>query len=359
MHPAKFCVACGAGVGSAARLRGLRIPFERYAPLLVLGAVLVVCGAAVWQGARAAKQPARVPRRASTGQAALPEGHPPISVPDDVRAAIDRLAESAKARPDDVEAWKQLGFIQYRAGQTDPGYLTAAAATFEHILTKEPGNLDALRALGNIAFDRDQPQQAMEYYERYLAIQPGDPEVRTDLGTMLLSAQQPERAIALYQAVLADNPTFFQAQFNLAIAHRAAGDMPKAIAALRQARDIAADDATRQRVDQLLARLSSDQAAPPPPTGGADFKADVESVFRSHPIVGPKIDLIEWPTARTAKVVLRQFPMDTMPDDMRERFIARLGSGLREKKGRHQITDTLRIELVDSASGRVMGTITE
>src|SRR4030095_4760176 len=136
--------------------------------------------------------------------------------------------------------------------------------------------------------------------------------------TMLLSSRQIDAALKVYQDVLKVDPKFFQAQFNLAIAYRAAEDDAKALAALQQARDIAPDDATRQRVDALLARL---QGTPgPAPAGGAEaaagggtLRSDVEAIFRTHPIVQPKLDHIEWPSDDHVRVLLRQFPMEGMP----------------------------------------------
>ena len=238
--------------------------------------------------------------------------------------------------------------------------LADANATYTHILERNPDNLDAIRTLGNIAFDRNDPTRAMEYYRRYLKLKPDDLSVQTDLGTMLLSSQQVEAALKTYQDVLTVDPTFFQAQFNLAIAYRTAGDEAKALAALTRARDIAADDATRQRVDALLARLkgeTSTAAGAQKPAG--DLRTDVEAVFRAHPIVGQKLDRVDWSADDHARVVVRDFPMDGMPPMVRGKFTERIRSGVRASKSRHQSTAPITIELVDASSGRVMETITE
>ena len=360
---ARYCTECGqaAGAPAGARRRGLRI--ERWAPLLVLGAVIAVAGTAVLVGARSAPPPnAPPPRTTAKDTAGLPEGHPPAEIPDDVRKVIAKLADAAKSRPDDVEVWQQLGFVQYRAGQVDPAYLTDADATYSHILQLQPENLDALRTLGNIAFDRDAPDRAVEYYRRYLKIKPDDLSVQTDLGTMLLSSQQVEAALKTYQDVLAVDPKFFQAQFNIAIAYRAAGDNDKALAALQRARDIATDDATRQRVDALLARLTGAPAAEGEEevaASGGDLRSDVEAVFRGHPIVGPKLDRIDWPDDTHLRVVLREFPMDGMPPVVRDKFTERIRNGLHDSRAHHGSNAPLTVELVDATSGRVMATIAE
>lgn len=368
---ARFCVECGEKTGFAGAARAASLPLGRYAPLAVLGAVLLIGGTTVWVANRTARPSNVVPSRdappvGQPGQQGLPAGHPPIEVPENVRQVIEKLSESAKANPDDLDAWRQLGFIQFRTSQADPAYLDDAKASYEHVLEKEPKDLDALRALGNIAYDQEDPENAIRYYERYLEIEPGNKSVLTDLGTMFLSARQTEKAISTYNSVLEDDPSFFQARFNLAIAYRAAGDEERALKELKEAREAATDDATRGRVDQLLAHLTGQP--PPAPVGAAPgapavevggVQAEIEKVFRSHPIVGAKLDRIEWSDERTAKVVLRQFPMDGMPPDIRKQFTDRIQSKIKESKDRNQVTETVRVELVDSGSGRVMETITE
>lgn len=356
---ARFCTACGQAIGGGPT-PAPRLSLVRWAPLLVLGVVGGVGGIAVGLGSRWANPPNVPPPRTAAGAppaGAMPPDHPPLEVPADVRNVIAKMADAAKAAPDDLEAWKQLGFVQYRAGQVDPTYLTAAATTYGHVLEKAPRDLDALRALGNIAYDRDQPQQALDYYRRYLAIEPGDLGIQTDLATMLLATQQVDAALEAYQAVLRADPTFFQAQFNLALAYRAKGDDALALAALRRAREVAKDDETRQRVDALLARVGVPAPAAEKPAG--TLRTDVEAVFRSHPIAGSRIDRIEWPGDSAVRVVLREFPMDGMPAPVRETFVTRLRNGLREGKRSHQATAPLTVELVDAGTGRVMETFTE
>jgi tetratricopeptide (TPR) repeat protein len=360
---ARFCAACGRPVAGTAAIARRRVPLERWAPVVVVGIVVAVAGTAVLVGARSAPPPNAPPPRASAGNApAMPEGHPPVELPAEVRSAITKLAEAAKNHPDDPEAWQQLGFVQYRAGQVDPAYLADAEATYKHLLEREPENLDALRALGNISFDRNNPERAMDYYRLYLKVKPDDLSVQTDLGTMLLSARQVDAALKAYKDVLAVDPKFFQAQFNLAIAYRAAGDDAKALAALEHARDLAEDDATRQRVDALLARLKGAPAAESGETqaaAGNDLHGDVEAIFRTHPIVGPKLDRVEWPSDDRARVLLREFPMDGMPPMVRDKFTERIRAGVRDSRARHQVNTPVTVELVDVASGRVMATVTE
>lgn len=359
MPPARFCTACGraAGHGRVA-LRGPAL--ERWAPLAVVAAVVAVGSLAVGLGRQSANPPkVPPPRGQAQAPAGMPADHPPIEVPEDVRQVISKMVEAAEAQPDDLDLWRQLGFVQYRAGQVDPAYLAAATATYRHILAKAADDLDALRALGNIAYDRNQPQEAMGHYQRFLEIKPDDLGIQTDLATMLLATRQVDAALAAYQAVLRTDPNYFQAQFNLAIAYRSKGDDALALAALRRAREIAGDDETRQRVDQLLAHVSGEQAAASVPGKDANLHTAVEAVFRSHPIAGSRIDRIDWAGDQAARVVLRGFPMASMPPPVREKFVERIRGGVRAAKADHRVTAALIIELVDAENGSVMETITE
>jgi tetratricopeptide (TPR) repeat protein len=395
LRDANFCVECGERQpgASAPRVR-FSVPVNRYAPLFVVLAVLLVGGGAVFYGTLNPKTPASVPRRdapAASGTAAggnLPQGHPPLEIPDQVKQAMRDMAQKAAVAPDDLDAWKRLAEVQYRAGQIDASYLTEAATTYKHVLEREPDNLEVIRNLGNIAFDQEQPDAAVGYYQRYLKLKPDDLSVQTDLATMHLSAGKAEEAIQAYQAVLKADPSFFQAQFNLAIAYRTLGDSDKTAAALEKARGMAPDDTTRNQVDQLLARAKGlpPPAAPMPqaaapaapalagqgpagsaPAGqapaaaasGGTFKADAETVFRSNPILGPKLQRIEWTGPESAKVYMRDFPMDQMGDGMRTMFADRMRGRIKEKKEAYKVTAQTKFEMVDEASGRVMETITE
>ncbi len=359
---ARFCVECGEAIGERGRGTRRSFPLDRYAPAAVVGVVLLVGSVTVWWGHGSANPPKVVPQRnvpgiAGTGE--LPVGHPPIELPDDVRRAIDEMTAVARARPDDLEAWTQLGMAQYLAGRIERAYLDDAAATYAHVLERDSQNLEALRALGNIAFDRKKAVRAIDYYRRYLEIKPDDAHVRTDLGTMFLAAGDLPAAIEAYEAVVEADPTLFEAQFNLAIALQKSGEHEKAVAAAVKARTMATDEQTRQRVGAFLAQVTGERPQATVTRGATGAQAEVESIFRSHPIIGPQLDRVDWPDDQTAKITVRDFPVEDMPPDVRARFIERIRTGLREVKARNQVSKPYRVELVDAATGRLLETVAE
>ena len=370
---ARFCVECGAESGGGPAARGPSVSWvPRYAPLLITLTVLLVGAVVVTVGVTNPKAAPPAPRRneapAAVGEGAMPPGHPPVQVPEEVKQTIRDLATQAAAAPSDVAKWKQLAEVQLRAGEIDLAYLADAESSYKHLLELEPQNLDVIRSLGNITFDRKETDQAIAYYQQYLKQQPDDLEVKTDLGTMQLSAGHVDAALLIYEEVLKINPKFFQAQFNTAIAYRTKGDAEKTATALEKARDMAPDDSTRTQVDQLLAHLKGQPpAAPagapavaaPAAVAGGTFQADTEALFKQNPVLGPKVQRVEWSSATSAKVVVRDFPMDQMGPEMRDMFTDRMKGRIREKKTAYKITDSTRFEIFDEASNHVVETITE
>jgi cytochrome c-type biogenesis protein CcmH/NrfG len=380
---ARFCVGCGTSVqgGETPQTRpSAAISWQRYAPLLVVSAVVVLAAIIVVVGVQSPKTRPPVPSgQAPPAAGELPPDHPPLGVPEDVKETIRKLAAEAQAAPDDLALWKRVGEVQYRASRVEPSYAADAQKSYEHILERQPEDLDALRALGNIAYDKQQPKVAIDFYTRYLKKQPDDVNVRTDLGTMYLSSGQGQEAIRIFQAVLEKDPTFFQAQFNLAIAYHSAGRVDEAMASLEKARDVAPDERARQQVEQLIARTkgsapgvaAAPPGAPPPPAAaaaaapaaapaaGPRFQAEVEGLFRANPVMGPKVARFEWTDGSSARAYLRDFPMDRMGDEMRNMFVDRMTGRLREKKTAFDVEDRVQVELVDAGNGNVMGTIAD
>lgn len=377
---ARFCVECGAPATGGKRPQPVAVSWSRYAPVLIVGAVVLVVGGAIVVGRLNPKTPPSVPGQggaaAPGAEGQMPPGHPPITIPDDIKQTIRDMTKKAQAEPDNMQVWKQLAEVQYRAGQVEASYLAEAQLSFEHVLEHEADNPDVLRSLGNIAFDREQPDKAIDFYTRYLKLKPDDRNVQTDLATMQLAAGKADQAIAAYEKILAADPKFFQAQFNLGLAYHTAGKTAEAVTALKKARELASDDRSRQQVDRVLARLQGGEsvapaapvanaAAPnaPEPGGSASeagtLQAGVESLFRTHPIMGPKLDRFEWKGADTVRVVLNDFPMTAMPEFVRQQLEDRLRSQIKEQKAAHKVTQTVQVEIVDDASGQVMDTISE
>jgi tetratricopeptide (TPR) repeat protein len=282
----------------------------------------------------------------------LPENHPRLEIPADVKRHIEEMEAKAAAQPKSLETWRVVAEVEYRASQIDRTYLEKAEASFRHMLALDPKNLDALRGLGNVHFDREEYDKAVESYQSYLKLKPDDPSVRTDLATMYLYRGEPDKAIAEYGKVVAQDETFYQAHFNLGIAYTQKGQTTEALASFARARELAPDDGTRKQIDAMVDRAASAGRA-----GGQSFQERTENALRAHPIVGPKIVAFRWASATVGEVRLREFPMQGMPEMVRQKFLDRLRGELADAKQKSGAAGAAKLDLVDDTSGQVMATV--
>jgi tetratricopeptide (TPR) repeat protein len=338
----------------------------------VFAGFLVVGGIALYSAEQATRPPQRAvpgsPSGAGPGAQAgapeLPPEHPPIALPEEAVKFLDELAAEAKAAPDSLEAWQRLARGRYRAALIDPKYKPGAEEALDQVMRLDPGNLEALRTRGNLAYDAQDYPEAQKQFVRYLDVDPADPGVKTDLASAILFQGDREKAKALYREVIGTNPDFVQAHLNLGIALYADGDREAADASLRRALESAQTPEQKAQVEKVIA-LAQRQSAEPgdaeatsPPANASNastaFQREAEAALRRHPIVGPKIESVRWNGAAQGVVSVRGFPMDAMPPVVRNKFKSRMNEELSALAQRESIDGTLRIELVDADSTKVM-----
>lgn len=299
----------------------------------------------------------------STGQ--LPPGHPKVQLPTEARAFIDKLEADAKASPKDVAKWNKLGGVTMRAAMFDQSYYAKAMDAYGHVLKIDPDNLEALRGIGDVDYDAEKYDQAIAAYEHYLKKKPDDPEVITDLGTMYLYTGNADQAVGQYNKALKLKPDMFQAYFNLGVAYAQQDKASDAQAALKRAEELAPDDNARNQVKEVIAKITGrGGASTASGSGGAaapasTFQGEIEQVVRRLPIAGPKVGSVQWPDKTTAKVMMDNFPMDQMPPFAKQKFMTDLKSGIDSAKKDYKVSGPVKVDLVDSQSGRVMETVTE
>jgi tetratricopeptide (TPR) repeat protein len=385
---AKFCVECGqplaAGQAPVEGSPPSAIPRASTGPAFVaVFAIIVLAGLGAIYFIRRqtpAPQPATIANSgAEGGEQKLPPGHPKVELPAEARKIIEDLRHKAEAKPTDLALWNRLGEVLFRASQLDPVYSPQAMDAYAHVLKIDPDNLDALRGVGNVDYDRGNYDQAVAAYEHYLKKKPDDADVRTDLGTMYLYTGNADQALVQYKKVIAQKPSFFEAYFNMGIAYTRMNDPAKASDAFDHAIKTAPDDQTRARIKDAIAKVTGTGAAAAneeasaggaaagasaPAGGGATapantFEGAIENMLRGIRFMGPKVASVEWPAKNKALVLLDQFPMDQMPPFAKQKFLSDLKSGIDKAKADYKINGSVEVDLADSATRKTMETVTE
>jgi cytochrome c-type biogenesis protein CcmH/NrfG len=85
------------------------------------------------------------------------------------------------------------------------------------VVLKDPRNLQALVALGNLYFDSNQYPKAIDAYRKALALDPKNPDVHTDLGIMYRAVTDYDRAIKEFREAARLDPTHKNSRFNLGV----------------------------------------------------------------------------------------------------------------------------------------------
>ena len=191
----------------------------------------------------------------------LPLGDRTIELPAEARSFVDKIERDAIAKPNDVVAWNKFGAVSKRAAMFDRTYYGKAEEAYSHVLKLDPDNLDALRSIGDIDYDKQLYDEAIAAFEHYLRKKSDDPEVRTDLGTMFLYTGNADQAIVQYKKAIAEQPGFFQAYYNMGIAYAQINKAGDAEATLNKAMTLAPDDKARAQVSDLITKLNAGPTA--------------------------------------------------------------------------------------------------
>lgn len=102
---------------------------------------------------------------------------------------------------------------------TAPIDASAQIAAAQSVVEKDPGNVRAWVALGNLYFDTHQAQKSVDAYARALVLRPDDPDVLTDQGVMYRALGAFDKAVANFQRASQVAPQHLQSLFNLGVVY--------------------------------------------------------------------------------------------------------------------------------------------
>jgi cytochrome c-type biogenesis protein CcmH/NrfG len=95
--------------------------------------------------------------------------------------------------------------------------LASQIQTLKEIVKKDPRNLPAWVELGNLYFESQRPEEAIEAYRQYLAIKPDNPDVRTDMGIMCRKLGQFDRALEEFRKAAQSDPKHANSRYNIGV----------------------------------------------------------------------------------------------------------------------------------------------
>jgi tetratricopeptide (TPR) repeat protein len=183
--------------------------------------------------------------------------------------------QQAPARPFAAAA---ATVAQAPAGAPPAGASPAAVAPFDEaqaaalraIAEKDASNVQSRVQLGNMYFDAERYQDAIQWYEAALKLNPNDAGVSTDLGVCFYYTNQPDRAVRQMEESLRIDPRHTKSLLNLGIV-KAFGkqDLAGAAAAWNEVVTIAPGSQEAQAAQRSLANLQAAHpgGTPVPPPG--------------------------------------------------------------------------------------------
>lgn len=147
------------------------------------------------------------------------------------------------------------GFGSVPGSGSSPELVDKAAQPMLETLKKNPKDTDTLAKVGNLYYDAQLYQQAIEYYQKALKITPANADVRVDMGTAMFYLGDAEKALAEFDKALSYKPNHPNALFNTGIVRwQGKKDTRGAITAWEKLLKTNPDYPERQKVEDLLTR---------------------------------------------------------------------------------------------------------
>lgn len=165
------------------------LPLARILLLLAALTAIAAVGVAIWKS--------RAP--------AAPEAVAPAAEPQaDVETMISGLEARLKAKPNDAEGWRMLGWAFFETGR-----FAESATAYRRATSLDPDNADYWSSLGEalvLAGSGDVPADAAHAFDKAIALDPKDPRARYFLAVRKDIAGDTQGALDGWFALLADTP---------------------------------------------------------------------------------------------------------------------------------------------------------
>ncbi len=132
-----------------------------------------------------------------------------------------------------------------------------ALAKYRNALAENPNDLQANIGMGNMMFDSNKWDKAIEHYSKALEVDPKNADVRVDRAIAYHSLGQNDKALADMKQVTREQPTHKNAWLNLGVVAGAMGDKKTNIEAWEQYLKLEPSGPHSEAIRGELARLKS------------------------------------------------------------------------------------------------------
>ncbi len=95
--------------------------------------------------------------------------------------------------------------------------MAARISEIEKLTKQNPEDVQAWTQLGNLYFDTENYDKAVNAYQKSLALRPGNADILTDMGIMYRRSGKPAEAIKAFDQAIAANPRHEVSRFNKGI----------------------------------------------------------------------------------------------------------------------------------------------
>lgn len=130
---------------------------------------------------------------------------------------------------------KQVKLHRRARRQFETGEFAAAEAMYRDMLQRLPGDITAIKALGNCLYEQRKLGEALDVYQYSLNFEQDDHNVYLNLGNIATGLDMPEAAIKFFTIVTSLRPAETAGYNNLASTLRSQGKYDEAIEVLRTA----------------------------------------------------------------------------------------------------------------------------
>lgn len=191
----------------------------------------------------------------------------------DLKGAIDPIKKLAELNPDQTQYTVLLAQVLIRSGDRE-----AAAQAYRDILSKRPGDMNALQGLVELQLQQDRPQAAIGLLQDTLRsadaankAQPGSIDVtsvRLLLGRVYATQERDAEAIAVYDEAIKGDAKDFRPVLAKALVLQAQNKNEEARSLFNQAEALAPAQ-YKDQIQQLAQGQPSTTASPSPAPGAS------------------------------------------------------------------------------------------